>query len=394
MQYIDPYNDDFFKKAAEDYPLRTNGGEWESVAKKLNSTERKEIATRINYKNIRQRSAMICTLLLIPFAIAVTKYFNDYKVDEGRFLKNFKNAPLEKNPIKISNEINIRKRVQNTIPVAIDESGFKTGSNEKISNELLNLSGQNKIEKQKELNNPSNGGNVEIATNNILTKDNKKVLNDVTENINIHGNADRNNAELNTNKYKGFYIGGAIAPELTSVKLQPARKSFDIGLLMGYNLNKNLSIELGIMLAQKYYYTSGKYVVPNTMGPRDSKIIAVNAFNSITEMPLTLQYNLKNENNARVFVSAGAVSYIVHKENYSYTYSKDGEEMHGRTLNNKASQNWFSNVQMSLGYERSFNKICNIRIEPYCRIPLKGIGIGDLPVTSGGVNLALIKIIK
>ena len=71
------------------------------------------------------------------------------------------------------------------------------------------------------------------------------------------------------------------APELTSVKLQPAKKSFDIGLLVGYNLNKKLSIELGFMLAQKYYYTSGKYVVPNTMDPQDSKIIAVNAFNSI-----------------------------------------------------------------------------------------------------------------
>jgi len=51
-------------------------------------------------------------------------------------------------------------------------------------------------------------------------------------------------------------------------------------------------------------------------------------------------------------------------------------------------------VQISAGYERSFNKICNIRVEPYCRVPLKGIGISDVPVTSVGVNLALIKTIK
>jgi len=120
----------------------------------------------------------------------------------------------------------------------------------------------------------------------------------------------------------------------------------------------------------------------------------VNAFNSITEMPLTVQYNVQNKNNARVFVSAGGVSYIVHKENYSYVYTKNGQRKRGQTLYNKASQNWFSNVQMSLGYERSFNKICDVRIEPYCRVPLKGIGINDLPITSMGVNLALIKIIK
>src|SRR5215831_11077056 len=80
MQHVDPYNDDFFKKAADDYPLRTDAGNWEDVAGKLNSFRQEEIVARVNYKNIRQKSAMICAMLLIPFAIAVTKYLNvDYK---------------------------------------------------------------------------------------------------------------------------------------------------------------------------------------------------------------------------------------------------------------------------------------------------------------------------
>jgi hypothetical protein len=234
--------------------------------------------------------------------------------------------------------------------------------------------------------------NLENKTANLIRKEDEKIS--PVENTNAQKITKEKNDVSNENKPKGFYIGGAIAPELTSVKFQPARKSFDIGLLVGYSLNKNLSVELGFMLAQKYYYTSGKYIVPNSIGPQDSKILTVNAFNSITEMPLTVQYNFRNEHNSRWFASAGTVSYIIHKENYSYIYTKDGEEKQGRTLNNKASQNWFSNVQMSVGYERSFDKICKIRIEPYCRVPLKGIGISDVPVTSVGVNLALIKNIK
>src|SRR3954471_18420475 len=77
MQHIDPYSDDFFKKAAEDYPLKTDSGEWEDVARKLNTVEHgNEINIGRNYRNIQHRSVLVCALLLIPFAIAVTKYFH------------------------------------------------------------------------------------------------------------------------------------------------------------------------------------------------------------------------------------------------------------------------------------------------------------------------------
>ena len=75
MQHIDPYSDDFFKKAAEDYPLKTGAGEWENVAKKLGALEAaNKTVNKRNYKNISRRFVLAWALLLIPFAIAVTKY--------------------------------------------------------------------------------------------------------------------------------------------------------------------------------------------------------------------------------------------------------------------------------------------------------------------------------
>ena len=42
MQYIDNDMDDLFRKAAKDYPLNTNSGDWEEVVKKIaaNDSER------------------------------------------------------------------------------------------------------------------------------------------------------------------------------------------------------------------------------------------------------------------------------------------------------------------------------------------------------------------
>jgi hypothetical protein len=395
MQHIDPYSDDFFKKAAEDYPLKTGAGEWENVAKKLGALEAaNKTVNKRNYKNISRRFVLAGALLLIPFAIAVTKYIYintgfDNVANAG--IKNKQVESLSANTVKVLSDARSNGMINNTVFANIQKSIFYKSDVEKNQEGYGELSSPNEIEKQNNLNSLITQKNFGNKTTNLFLKRSDKVSATKTENTNGEHKSFTTATE---NKHKGFYIGGAIAPELTSVKLQPAKKSFDIGLLLGYNLNKKLSIELGFMLAQKYYYTSGKYVVPNSIGPQDSKILTLNAFNSVTEMPLIVQYNLHNENNSRLFVSAGAVSYIVHKENYSYVYSKDGEEKLGRTLYNKASQNWFSNVQMSAGYERSFNKICNIRVEPYCRVPLKGIGISDVPVTSVGVNLALIKTIK
>jgi hypothetical protein len=386
MQHLDPYNDDVFKKAAEDYPLRTDGRKWENVAKGLNVSESEKKIGGSAYKNVQRKSVLICCLLLIPFAIAVTKYFNVYKPADAEVIHK-QNEVAETKAIKILSAEKTGKRINTASVATIDNSAF-TGIKQDFENTF-----QNKIKQEKSLDKPVVDEAFASKLNNFSKQNNKTKSANTNENVSTKSINKKGDVQ-SENKYRVFYIGAAIAPELTSVKFQPARKSFDVGLLVGYNLNKNLSIELGFMLSQKYYYTNGKYVAPNTLGQPGSKILAVNAFNSITEMPLTVQYNLRNEKKSRVFVSAGGVSYIVHKENYSYVYAKNGQRKRGQTLYNKASQNWFSNVQMSLGYERSFNKICDVRVEPYCRVPLKGIGINDLPVASMGVNLALIKIIK
>ncbi len=48
-------------------------------------------------------------------------------------------------------------------------------------------------------------------------------------------------------------------------------------------------------------------------------------------------------------------------------------------------------MNVSVGYNRTLNKVGTLRIEPYLKIPIKGIGIGNLPITSTGLNIGITK---
>jgi hypothetical protein len=48
----------------------------------------------------------------------------------------------------------------------------------------------------------------------------------------------------------------------------------------------------------------------------------------------------------------------------------------------------------SAGYEQHISKRINVRIEPFLKWPLQGIGIGNLPVTTAGLQFAITSQLK
>lgn|GEM_PF-2577222 len=391
--------EDIFKKAADEYPLKTNTADWESVRQKL-QFEPDTIRTKTNVAIGKLKVGLVCALLLIPLSLTITKYYGNYKsadtisiakkdqtsdsknlLTNGIYSKELKNKTqhlffstsnsngiCEQNTIALpalTQFINDRKnQIENIIP------------NSACINETI----KNTVQNSKPL----------LVINS--TKDAKKLL---AENASKEKNAARAPVKKLNDITKHFYLGIVGAGELTSVKFQPAKQSVNGGGIIGYSINNKINIELGVVLAKKYYYTNGKYIEPKSIRRDNSKILNANANSSITELPLTVQYNLKRENDSRIFLSAGSVSYVIHKESYRYTYMKNGRERQSSKNFKKASDNLFSNVQVSAGYEHSiFNNAGSFRIEPYCRIPVRGIGASNLPVTSIGINIALTKYIK
>jgi hypothetical protein len=82
------------------------------------------------------------------------------------------------------------------------------------------------------------------------------------------------------------------------------------------------------------------------------------------------------------------------KEDYDYVYRRYGEDYTGTKMYKDASKNWLSVGNISVGYERRIFKKTSLRIEPYARIPLKGVGIGSLPLSSMGVLVGITRPIQ
>jgi len=79
------------------------------------------------------------------------------------------------------------------------------------------------------------------------------------------------------------------------------------------------------------------------------------------------------------------------KENYDYRYSIYGQQKDSNLLVNDNSKIWASVMNVGVGYSHNIGRTGTLRIEPYIKIPFKGIGTGSLPIISSGIYFGFTK---
>jgi hypothetical protein len=466
MQLPDNNMDDLFRKAAADYPLKINDGDWESVAGKLADEE--GFASTEKGAGKKGSRKILWLLALLPLAAIGYNYFHKNGTEEKNIAQQKINMAQQndlsrpKNSLANTNTVNVAAS-SNALQQSVSKS--KEVDNAKaVNDELLivnrskpssnisplqnnlsnnknaesgNINQQNKvIVLQNNLkNNAANGknngaengvntnsntssplnkndrvlqsGNTinDAAINSSVADNNKNVLlkknnEDVNKNIAVSKNTDSSSAKNNpkknfsTNAKQHFLYAGILAgPDVSMVKFQSIKGAgYSLGLLFGYHFSQRWSLETGILWDQKKYYTNGEYF--NT-----SKIVllpgeqlkTMNGTCGMFEIPLSIKYDFVKRKNGNFFAAAGLSSYIMKNEAYNYTALYNGWSYNGSQSYKNSSRNWFSVVQISAGYEKKLGKNFNLRIEPYLKIPLKGVGIGGLPITSGGLYIGITK---
>jgi hypothetical protein len=222
-----------------------------------------------------------------------------------------------------------------------------------------------------------------------------------TGNISVHGVPIRGNTttlpenlkgsvkDADVKSAKGFYVGLLVGPDLSAVKFQSVKQlGFSLGAKVGYRFNRRLSVETGLLWDKKYYYSKGEYFDKSDAGLQFD-ILNLEGSCNMFEIPLAVRYDFSTHKNHNFFIKGGLSSYLMKKENYSYNAEGVYGPWQGDSTYYNSTNSIFSIVQLSAGYEFAVGKKTNISFEPYVKIPLHGIGIGDMPISSAGLYIGI-----
>lgn len=194
----------------------------------------------------------------------------------------------------------------------------------------------------------------------------------------------------------GFYAGVVVAPDLSTVKGQQTRSlGYSFGAVVGYRISQHWAVETGASWERKNYYSKGEYFDKSKLKNPDVNILTVDGYCQMVDVPVNVRYYFNITSKHSWYANAGISSYFMSREWYKYDIENNGAYYDRAVGYNTATQNWFSVLNLGLGYEHKVGGIGNVRIEPYVKVPLAGgIGIGSLPVTSVGINIGITRNIR
>jgi len=424
--------DEMLRKAAANYEVDAGkAADWNAVFKGVHSTE-EEFAPAEEKK--KRRRFVFWWLLLIPLGwIANTMYnkFNDADKTENKIpvqvesklnqadeasdnespgdkasennsgeikydpadKKNLPANTVHQNNIhalsqKQSGRTNLSSESSESKPQPLNGSTYKALQNQQSVTPQPQQALQPKLKNASDAATTSNIDSPAVQQKDVSSASNA----DTAEKQNNVANASKPPVKIKASNTNHFYAGLMAGMDLSFVKFQQMEPlGYNAGLLVGYKFRK-LSIESGLYFVKKNYYTEGEYFDKSGIPYfNDADILTVDGYCQMFEIPLNIKYNLVEKKHHAWFVTAGFSSYLMNKEYYNYDYMKDGEERYGSRAYYHATQNWFSVLNLSAGYQLKTSTKTNLRIEPYFKAPLSGVGTGKLSISSVGVNAGIVR---
>jgi hypothetical protein len=455
--------DDLFRRAAEQYPLRTDSADWNKIARALDEDDDDPAAGYLPDSKPGFRKLWLL-LLLIP--VFVVGYYSLRPTKAGNGLVKKENAispatnsatknedaattnehkkdnaiaDAEKEKIKdelknnestpsvaadkLSTEKNNTAAKINSLPVTTQETTGKnnfraverSAKNSSIPSSYKNNSNksaslQHKNHRQVQSNDDAftlQSQNEPLTTNDdvalALQKGTLATITPFRPVINLKDPSQKTSVPLTsttqatqkkdkTKKNNYFYTGIVAAPDFSTVKMQSIKATgYTVGILLGYKFSSKFAIETGAYFDSKKYYTDGKYFSSkNVPWLNYINLYNVDGWCDMIDVPLNLRYDFSTTKKNTWFAAAGLSTYFMFKENYTYDYEYNGNVLTSSAKYTKGSQNWFSIINVSAGYEHTIGKLGSLRLEPYLKIPLTGMGTGSLPIMSAGLNIGII----
>ncbi len=180
-----------------------------------------------------------------------------------------------------------------------------------------------------------------------------------------------------------------LAPDMSTVGfrnfIQPGT---NIGIMFEYRLTDRLLVSTGGLYTRKVYTAKGSdYNPPDgywTNRP-GYDLRTVNAGCNIIDIPLNIRYDFIQRQRSNWFVTVGASSYLMKREDYEYHYYYYGKYKVSDWSIRNSNNHFFAVGNLSLGYEHAISSRLSWQVEPYLKLPLGGVGFGKIKLVSSGM---------
>jgi hypothetical protein len=190
---------------------------------------------------------------------------------------------------------------------------------------------------------------------------------------------------------KGWSWGLVTGVDQSTVKFAySSGAGYNAGITVGYHFNNKWSLHTGAIYTHKNYKMNGSDFTP----PKGSwvnyyKLENVDGQCSMWEVPLLARYSFAQHGRNSFFVSTGLSSYFMTHENYSYFFYFNNQPV-TRAMDYKSDDtHLLSILHLSVGYEHQVSNKLSMLIEPYAKLPLAGVGLGNIQLSSFGLNFSL-----
>lgn len=196
-------------------------------------------------------------------------------------------------------------------------------------------------------------------------------------------------SEVNPNKKFKPYLsfGAGYSPDFSTVGLgdmiSPGSRWT---VFTEFSISNRFAINTGVVMVNNKYIALGKDYRPPSKYWKNG-IIADETYAEckMIDVPLNIRYNIISKIRHKLFISAGASTYFVLKEDYYFTYSDEyPDDLPTYWGTDKTTIYPFGIINLSLGYQFILTRKSALQLEPFIKIPTTGIGWGNVDLYTIG----------
>jgi hypothetical protein len=174
------------------------------------------------------------------------------------------------------------------------------------------------------------------------------------------------------------------APDLNSVNsLNGGQMGVNVSLLLSVKLTNKLSVTTGAAYAIKPYQSSFAQYNSNFNPAVQPTNVAANC--QVLDVPVNINYQVYTKGSNSFTLGTGLSSYFMLKEKYRFDYDEASGAQAYTIMIAGRNQHILGVLNLNATYQRRINSKFSAVIQPYLKLPLTGIGNGQVNLKSTGV---------